>query len=148
TFTKKAAAEMQQRAAVLLNGKGKSRKTPAPVPEISTFHSLCVRILRRHIRQLGYPEKFSICDRNEQESQARAVLRELRAPATALAPGDLLGFIGRWKTQSLRPHEAESMAQSDRDHLASAAYRRYQDNLKKLGCVDFDDLLLLTEELF
>ena len=48
----------------------------------------------------------------------------------------------------MRPHEAESIAQSEREHLAAAGYRRYQDNLKKLGAVDFDDLLLLTEELF
>ncbi|MCI0491708.1 MAG: exodeoxyribonuclease V subunit gamma, partial [Planctomycetes bacterium] len=148
----KAAAEMQQRAAALLNGKGRTtakrtKQSPAR-PEISTFHSLCVRILRRNIRQLGYPEKFVICDRSEQETQARAVLRELRAPATALAPGDLLGYIGRWKTQSVRPHDAASIAQSERDHLAAAGYRRYQDQLKKLGAVDFDDLLLLTEDLF
>ncbi len=159
TFTKKAAAEMQQRAATLLEGKeaihGRERgrrdrksKQEVPRPEISTFHSLCVRILRRNIKRLGYPEKFVICDRGEQESQARGVLRELRASATALAPGDLLGYIGRWKTQSLRPHDAESMAQSDREHLAAAGYRRYQDSLQKLGAVDFDDLLLLTEELF
>jgi DNA helicase-2/ATP-dependent DNA helicase PcrA len=159
TFTKKAAAEMQQRAAALLAGKGavaaraskfppKVKKGDKPRPEISTFHSLCVRILRRNIQKLGYPEKFVICDRNEQESQARAVLRELRAPSASLAPGDLLGYIGRWKTQAVRSHAAESSAQSERDHLAAAGYRRYQDNLKKLGCVDFDDLLLLTEELF
>ena len=153
TFTKKAAAEMQQRAAALLVGKSTSRKsTPknwaAAAPEISTFHSLCVRILRRHIRQLGYPEKFVICDRNEQESQARAVLRELRAPATALAPGDLLSFIGRWKNSCVRSEQAEAVATGDREQLAAAGYRRYQQTLKKLGAVDFDDLLLLTEELF
>ena len=93
---------MQQRAGVLLEGKGragaKRTKQSPPRPEISTFHSLCVRILRRNIKRLGYPERFVICDRSDQESQARAVLRELRAPATALAPGDLLGYIGRWKT--------------------------------------------------
>lgn len=150
TFTKKAAAEMQQRAAALLQGKTSpkpARGKEPPRPEISTFHSLCVRILRRHITRLGYPEKFIICDRNEQESQARTVLRELRAPNTALAPGDLLGYIGRWKTQSVRPDAALSLASSDRDHLAAVGYRRYQDNLKKLGAVDFDDLLLLTEDL-
>src|SRR5215211_1721687 len=96
TFTKKAAGEMQERAGALLNGPSarsgvngqqvavrrpkKSGKDAPPGPEISTFHSLCVRILRRHIEQLGYPQNFSICDRNEQESQARSALRELRAP--------------------------------------------------------------------
>ncbi len=72
TFTKKAAAEMQQRAAALLQGKergsAKRGKQSPPRPEISTFHSLCVRILRRNIRRLGYPEKFVICDRSEQET--------------------------------------------------------------------------------
>src|SRR5262245_38008697 len=99
TFTKKAAGEMQQRAEELLSrgkrarsgvrrgGRGsKSRRDSSTCPEISTFHSLCVRILRRHIEQLGYPAKFTICDRSEQESQARTALRELRAPNAALSP--------------------------------------------------------------
>jgi DNA helicase-2/ATP-dependent DNA helicase PcrA len=164
TFTKKAAAEMLQRATALLvrkagrggrpasgttgNVKKQSKKDALPRPEISTFHSLCVRILRRHIKHLGYPEKFVICDRGEQEGQARAVLRELRAPNGALAPGDLLAYIGRWKTAAVRPDGAVGSADGEREQLASIGYRRYQDNLKKLGAVDFDDLLLLTEELF
>jgi DNA helicase-2/ATP-dependent DNA helicase PcrA len=162
TFTKKAAGEMQQRARELLAATKKSppsRVSPSRgnnhrsgrrahvSPEISTFHSLCVRILRRHIERLGYPQKFVICDRSEQETQARAALRELRAPYAALAPGDLLGIVSRWKSGSVRPEHAASAAETDREHLAAAAYRRYQDNLKRLGAVDFDDLLLLTEEL-
>ncbi len=166
TFTKKAAAEMQQRAKELLSrgasGRGASRSGPlqsgprsksasrggaVDAPEISTFHSLCVRILRRHIEKLGYRPKFVICDRNEQESQARTALRELRAPNSALAPGDLLAIVSRWKNASLRPEQAETQAGSEREQLAAAAYRRYQQNLKKIGAVDFDDLLLLTEEL-
>ena len=78
----------------------------AATPEISTFHSLCVRILRRHIERLGYPQKFVICDRSEQESQARAALRELRAPNAALAPGDLLAIVSRWKAARVRPDQA------------------------------------------
>jgi DNA helicase II / ATP-dependent DNA helicase PcrA len=152
TFTKKAAGEMQQRATELLARARKrsmlSAKRGVPRPEISTFHSLCVRVLRRHIQRLGYPQKFLICDRNEQENQARAALRELRAPTTALAPGDLLALISRWKASALRPDEAAAAALSDREHLAAAAYRRYQDSLKRHAIVDFDDLLLLTEELF
>ena len=156
TFTKKAAGEMQQRAGELLKVKRKggapkrgtrSGKESPAAPEISTFHSLCVRILRRHIEQLGYPQKFVICDRNEQESQARTALRELRAPSAALAPGDLLAIVSRWKAASVRPDDAVQIAQTEREHLAAAAYRRYQDNLKRIGAVDFDDLLLLTEEI-
>jgi DNA helicase-2/ATP-dependent DNA helicase PcrA len=154
TFTKKAAGEMQERASALLTGKRgaaprsrKGAKDAPPGPEISTFHSLCVRILRRNIEQLGYPAKFSICDRNEQESQARTALRELRAPNAALSPGDMLSIVSRWKSASVRPAEALQIAQTERDQLAAAAYRRYQDNLKRVGTVDFDDLLLLTEEV-
>jgi DNA helicase-2/ATP-dependent DNA helicase PcrA len=164
TFTKKAAGEMQQRAEELLKRNGRAsvkgnkgpattwRKSSSPrktadVPEISTFHSLCVRILRRNIERLGYPQKFIICDRSEQETQARAALRELRAPNAALSPGDLLAIVSRWKAASLRPDQAASAAETEREQLAAAAYRRYQDNLKRLGAADFDDLLLLTEEL-
>jgi DNA helicase-2/ATP-dependent DNA helicase PcrA len=151
TFTKKAAGEMQQRALALLNHAKKrsatSAKRDAPRPEISTFHSLCVRVLRRHIERLGYPRKFVICDRNEQESQSRAALRELRAPTESLSPGDLLAIVSRWKASALRPEQAAATVETEREHLAAAAYRRYQDNLKRQAMVDFDDLLLLTEEL-
>ncbi|MEX2188863.1 MAG: UvrD-helicase domain-containing protein [Pirellulales bacterium] len=142
TFTKKAAAEMKERAAKLL---GKKRDE---VPEISTFHSLCVRILRRHIRRLGYPEAFAIYDRGDQESLARNALREMRVGGEVMRPGDLLGFISRWKTASIRPGVAVSHAGTDKEHLAASAYRRYQNALKTAGAVDFDDLLLLTEDLF
>lgn len=146
TFTRKAAGEMQERAGQLLTGK--HRRADAPRPEISTFHALCVKILRRHATVLGYPERFAICDRGDQESFARAALREIRAPADSLKPSDLLGFIGRWKMGSVSPQRAVSTAETDREHLAAAAYRRYQKALKGSGVVDFDDLLLLTEQLF
>jgi DNA helicase II / ATP-dependent DNA helicase PcrA len=142
TFTNKAATEMKERSALLLG-----KKLPKQ-PEISTFHSLCVRILRRNITQLGYPASYGICDRSDQESIARTVLREIKVAEAALKPSDLLYFIGRWKNGSIRPEEAVSVAQSDKEHLAASAYRRYQKALKAAGVVDFDDLLLLTEELF
>lgn len=146
TFTRKAAGEMQERAGQLLTAK--HRKANAPQPEISTFHALCVKILRRHAKTLGYPERFSICDRGDQEGYARAALREIRAPADSLKPGDLLGYIGRWKMSSVSPEGAVGAAETDREHLAAVAYRRYQRALKDNGVVDFDDLLLLTEQLF
>ncbi len=142
TFTNKAAREMQQRAMALI---GKRRKVR---PEISTFHSLCVRILRRHITHLGYPSAFAICDRGDQETHARAALRQVRAPTSVLRPGDLIYQIGQWKCASIAPAKAAAIAQTDKEHLAAAAYRRYQNALKAAGSVDFDDLLLCTEELF
>jgi DNA helicase-2/ATP-dependent DNA helicase PcrA len=142
TFTNKAAGEMKERAAELLG-----KRLPEE-PEISTFHSLCVRILRRQITHLGYPKHFTIFDRGDQEAAARQALREIRVPGEKLRPGDLLYFIGKWKTGSVRPEEAESIASGEKESYAAAAYRRYQNALKLGGAVDFDDLLLLTEELF
>ncbi|MBN2578188.1 MAG: UvrD-helicase domain-containing protein [Pirellulales bacterium] len=142
TFTNKAAGEMADRALALLGKRHKNR------PEISTFHSLCVRILRRQIRRLGYPAHFAIYDTGDQESVARSVLREIRAAEGALRPGELLYFISRWKTACLRPDQAAAAAATDKEHLAASAYRRYQEALKLAGAVDFDDLLLLTEGLF
>lgn len=141
TFTNKAAAEMQERASALLGKRLPER------PEISTFHSLCVRILRRHITRLGYPAQFTIYDRGDQEGLARAVLREIRVAQESLRPGDLLATISRWKTDSLRPDAAAARAETDQEHLAAAGYRRYQKALKLAGAVDFDDLLLVAEEL-
>src|SRR5690349_19720034 len=88
TFTRKAAGEMQERAMALLGGPEKGRKThrrakpkgPKIQPQISTFHALCVQVLRRHIVKLGYPPQFAICDRGDQESLARTALRDIRVP--------------------------------------------------------------------
>jgi DNA helicase-2/ATP-dependent DNA helicase PcrA len=158
TFTRKAAGEMQERAMALLTTTGSSRgsssrrsaakKPLQQKPQISTFHALCVQILRRHIVHLGYSPRFAICDRGDQESLARAALREIHVSEESLRPGDLLAIISQWKNRSLRPNQAASGAESDREHLAAAAYRRYQSSLKARGMVDFDDLLLCTEELF
>jgi DNA helicase-2/ATP-dependent DNA helicase PcrA len=144
TFTNKAAGEMQERAASLLGKRRKGDKRP----EISTFHSLCVRVLKRHITRLGYPAQFAIYDRGDQESVARAALRDIRVDGALLRPGDLINIISRWKTAAVRPAEAAAAAASDKEHLAAMAYRRYQRALKAAGAVDFDDLLLCTEELF
>ncbi|MBW3597590.1 MAG: UvrD-helicase domain-containing protein [Planctomycetes bacterium] len=142
TFTNKAATEMQQRVREQLGRKLKGQ------PRVSTFHAHCVKVLRRHIVQLGYPPKFAIYDRGDQESLARSVLREIRVSGELLRPSDLLTAIGNWKTHAIRPAAAAANAGDDKEHLAAAAYRRYQRSLKNCGAVDFDDLLLLTEELF
>ncbi len=142
TFTNKAASEMQQRVGELL---GKRHKTS---PQVSTFHAHCLQILRRHIRRLGYPQRFAIYDRGDQEGLARSVLREIRVGTEALRPGDLLYQISSWKSSCIRPAQAANLAQTDKEHLAALAFRRYQRALKNAGAVDFDDILLCTEELF
>jgi DNA helicase-2/ATP-dependent DNA helicase PcrA len=150
TFTNKAAGEMQERIAGLIGKpKRKSKTAPAqPTPTISTFHAQCVRILRRHAKALGFPAKFSIYDRSDQESLAREILRQLRLPGTALKPSDMLTIIGGWKNASIRPDAAGYQAATDREHFAAAGYRRYQEALRIRGAMDFDDLLLHTETLF
>jgi DNA helicase-2/ATP-dependent DNA helicase PcrA len=144
TFTNKAAREMRERALQLL---GKRQRGVKP-PEISTFHALCVRVLRRHADLLGYPKEFAIYDRSDQETVARGALRDIRVSADKLRPGDLLHLISGWKSQGIRPDAAETLAKGDREQLAAAAYARYQTQLRACGSMDFDDLLLSTEELF
>jgi DNA helicase-2/ATP-dependent DNA helicase PcrA len=131
--------------------RGPAGKSREDLPEISTIHSLCVRILRRHAPRLGYPERFAIIDRGEQESTARKVLKELKVPDTTLSPGDLVDRVSRWKSAAVRPDGAiETLSADAPEHwtLAAAGYRRYQHDLRVAGAVDFDDLLMLVEELF
>ena len=145
TFTNKAAREMLARA-------GKAvRNTAGERPEISTIHSLCVRILRRHAPKVGLPERFAIVDRGEQEAAARQALKELKVPDAVLRPGDLVDRVSRWKSRAIRAADAMDAVSADADDswtLAAAGYRRYQDALRTAGAVDFDDLLLLVDELF
>ena len=174
TFTNKAANEMKERIGQMLASSASPSASPSAsasargisrnsdknkkfrkevdqaeaTPELSTFHSLCVKILRRHITLLGYPPKFAIYSRGDQESLARQVLREIRVHDKMLAPGQLLFWISNWKSKSWNPAQAAVHADSDAQHLAAVAYKRYQTALKLRGCVDFDDLLLLTESLF
>ena len=144
TFTNKAAREMKERALGLLGRK--RRGTSAP--EISTFHSLCVRVLRRHITLLDYPSAFSIYDRGDQESVARSAIRDIRVGHEKLRPGDLLAQISAWKGASVHAEQALELAETDKQQLAAMAYERYQAALRAAGAVDFDDLLLCTEQLF
>jgi len=142
TFTNKAANEMQERLQAML------RLESAKRPLVATFHSLCVRILRRHIQLLGYPKRFAIYSGGEQEGLARSVLRDVKAGEAVLSPSQLIFQISNWKCSLVDPSQALRLADTDRLTLAAIAYRRYQQELKRLGAVDFDDLLLLVDELF
>lgn len=142
TFTNKAAKEMQHRIRSMISRSNDNH------PEICTFHSLCVRILRRQINNIGYPTNFTILDSSDQNSICRKVLREIRVSDASLKPRDLMYHIGQWKSQGISPKSATRSAVTDKEHLAGVAYRRYQDELVRCGNVDFDDLLLLTNVLF
>lgn len=144
TFTNKAAKEMRERAQHLLGRRQPGTKPP----EISTFHSLCVRVLRRHAHRLGFPETFSIYDRGDQETLARNALRDIRVSSGTMRPGDLLSILGGWKNKGITVDEAHQTAEGERYEVAAAAYARYQAQLKAAGAMDFDDLLLMTNRLF
>lgn len=146
TFTNKAAREMRERATRLL-GKRKKTKREQKGPEISTFHSLCVRILRRNAKVLGYPDNFTIYDRGDQESVARSALRDIRVGAQTLRPSDLIHQISSWKSAGLGPADAQAIARTDAEILSSQAYEKYQISLRISGAMDFDDLLSQTETL-
>ena len=150
TFTNKAAKEMRERLSKMLGARRRPRRgEPAPpTPVIGTFHANCVRILRRHARKLGYPESFAIYDRGDQESTAREVLRQLRVHSGMLKPADLLSHISRWKNAGIAWEQAGEHARSDAEHVAASGYRRYQQAIRLSGAMDFDDLLLMTEQLF
>lgn len=155
TFTNKAAKEMRERVNSMIGPPPNKRKrrpkkgTPAPpAPIIGTFHANCVQILRRHAKTLGYPQRFAIYDRGDQESTAREVLRQLRVSTGMLKPGDFLSHVSRWKNAGIRENEAGEFARTDAEHVAASGYRRYQESIRLAGAMDFDDLLLLTEKLF
>ena len=157
TFTNKAAREMKERTEGLLQrvnrsastrGKKTGDKQGSSQPHISTFHSLCVRILRHDIESLGYRKRFTIYDRSDQEGAARKALRDIHCATSTLKPSDLLWRIGNWKQQSLRAEAAGETVVDETDTLAAMAYKKYELALKAANAVDFDDLLLCTEELF
>ena len=149
TFTNKAAMEMQERISGQLKlPKRVRRGQPAPArPQIGTFHSHCVQILKRWTGELGYPDRFTIYDRSDAESVARTVLREIRVAESTLSPSDFLNIVSRWKNAGVRPENADSAATSDQEHIAASGFRRYQRALKLQAAFDFDDLLVFAEQL-
>jgi DNA helicase II / ATP-dependent DNA helicase PcrA len=149
TFTNKASQEMQERVAHQLKiPKRVRRGQPSPPrPSIGTFHSHCVQILKRHTKTLGYPEKFTIYDRSDAESVARTILREIKVHEAVLKPSDFLSIVSRWKNVGIKPDQALGAATSDQEYLAASGFRRYQKALKLQAAFDFDDLLVVTEEL-
>lgn len=139
TFTNKAAREMKERVASLLKGKKK-------VPVISTFHSLCLRILRQHIHHLGYRKDFTIYDTSDQASLLRNIMSDIKFYDKSFRAESVLERISRTKNSFAPPAAAES---DDPVEEASAyIYPRYREALKAMNALDFDDLLLLTLKLF
>ncbi len=149
TFTNKASQEMHERISHQLKLPKRVRlgQVAPPRPAIGTFHAHCVQILKRHARELGYPEKFTIYDRSDSESVARTILREIKVHEEMLKPTDFLSIVSQWKNIGVHPDQAHSIAANDKEHLAASGYKRYQRALKLQAAFDFDDLLVCAEQL-
>lgn len=134
TFTNKAANEMADRVAGLVDRKSARAMT------VCTFHSLCVRILRQDIGRLGYKENFSIYTGSDQAGLLKRLIMEYGARREKLEPAQVLAELSRVRNQGLGAEQIE-------DSLIAAVSRAYLRELKAQNAVDFDDLLILTERL-
>jgi len=142
TFTNKAAGEMRERVDRLV-GFG------ADSIWVSTFHSSCVRILRRHIESLGYTTNFTIYDSDDQKTLMRHVLKKLDIDPKVYKDRAMLGLISTAKNELISAAEFELNASGDfRQKKAASVYKEYQSELKKNNALDFDDLIMKTVELF
>lgn len=134
TFTNKAAREMKSRIESLVGPE------QAAAVNTSTFHALCVRILRAHATLLGYKPNFSIFDDGDQLGLVKKIITKTAAKDERLEPGLALSLISKAKNQSWSAPEND-------DTLIGAVFRRYQEALKLQNAVDFDDLLVLAVRL-
>lgn len=141
TFTNKAAQEMRDRVDRLVEFGAESIW-------VATFHSSCVRILRRYIDRLGYDNHFTIYDTDDQKSVIRKAVKELDLDPKQYREGPLLGVISAAKNEMIEPQDFETQAGGDfRICQEAKIYKAYQKTLIDNNAVDFDDLLLLTVRL-
>ena len=142
TFTNKAAQEMRERVYKLVGFGSESIW-------VSTFHSACVRILRRHIDNLGYDTNFTIYDTDDQKSLMKDVCRKMNIDTKIYKERSLLAQISHAKDELLTPDDMEMKAAGDYNmKKVASVYREYQAALRKNNALDFDDLIVKTVELF
>jgi len=142
TFTNKAAEEMKRRLAQLLGGAVSSSMW------VSTFHSACVRILRRDIDVLGIGRNFTICDTDDQQKLIKKVLGDLGLSGSPWTPAGVLTTISRAKNNLVGPADFERTASDFYRRQVAKVYREYQRRLLSNNALDFDDLLFCTARLF
>jgi DNA helicase-2/ATP-dependent DNA helicase PcrA len=141
TFTNKAAAEMRDRVGALVGPVIRSMW-------VSTFHSACVRILRRDGETLGYPRTFSIYDQADAVRLTGYVIRDLGLDNRRFPPRGVHAQISLWKNELVDPVRAASEADNIFTRKQADVYAEYQSRLLKAGAMDFDDLLLNVVRLF
>jgi DNA helicase-2/ATP-dependent DNA helicase PcrA len=143
TFTNKAAAEMKERVAALL-----PESADSSTAHISTFHSFCVRVLRRGAERLGYTHNFSIYDDDDQQRVVRASVKELGLSESMIPTRMALSRISHAKNSGWSPENLFASAQDPDGEKLAQVYARYVRKLQGANALDFDDLLLKTVELF
>lgn len=144
TFTNKAAGEMRDRVNSLV-------EYGADSVWVSTFHSLCVRILRRFIENIGYTTDFSIYDSDDTKTLMKQIFKDLEVNTKVLKERGVLGVISSAKNEMISPEEFMLSAKAEGDSRLkriAELYMEYQKRLKKNNALDFDDLLVKTVELF
>ncbi len=141
TFTNKAAKEMKERVTRLVGTAGSDMW-------VSTFHSMCVRILRREAEQIGYSRNFTICDQSETETLMKRIVKEKNLDSKKFEPRAILGKISNAKNELLTPEEYANMTGNYFDNIVAECYGAYQRHLKNAQSMDFDDLIMQAVKLF
>lgn len=141
TFTNKAAREMRDRIRAMMGGV-------AEEIWISTFHSMCVRILRRDIDRIGFNRNFTILDSTDQQSVIKNILKERNLDPKKFDPRAILGTISSAKNELIEPEEFAKTAGDYFSQVTSDVYTDYQKRLRKNHALDFDDLIMKTIQLF
>lgn len=141
TFTNKAAKEMKERVIRLMEAGGED-------VWISTFHSMCVRILRRDVDHIGYSKNFTIIDGSEQLTLMKRVVKELNIDPKKYDPRSILGAISNAKNELLTVAAYSARQGSLFEDIVARCYDLYQKELRRNQCLDFDDLIMLTIRLF
>lgn len=141
TFTNKAAKEMRERVDQIVTFGAQN-------VWVSTFHSTCVRILRRYIDYLGYDRRFTIYDTDDQKTLMKNICKELNIDTKKYRERTFLNAISSAKDELKTPEQfADEIAKEHKDKIFGTVYKRYQKYLKKNNALDFDDLIMLTVQL-
>src|SRR6188472_2619970 len=141
TFTNKAAAEMRERVGELVGNRAK-------IMWVSTFHSACVRILRKEIDKFGYKSSFTIYDAADSKRLMTMVCRDLDLDVKRYQPRAILNWISNAKNELLDHEDAAKDTRNNQEETYAAAYAEYQRRLRGANALDFDDLLMMTVHLF
>lgn len=142
TFTNKAAREMQDRVSALVGG------SDGRDIWVSTFHSMCVRILRRDIERLGFSSNFSILDSSDQLSVIRNCMKELNIDTKKFEPKAVQSMISTAKNELITPTQYEQKIGDYFEGIVAKVYPMYQRRLRNNNSLDFDDLIMKTIQLF